>query len=68
MVFGQIISILFVIGMYLLIFAFILFLAYLVIRRAVRDGIMDARAHIKELEEPWSSATDEADAPSHAQH
>lgn len=67
MVFGQIISILFVVTMYLLIFLFILFLGYLVVRRAVRDGIMDARSRIKELEEPWSPAAGEPDAAPSAQ-
>ena len=67
MVFNQIIPILFVVVMYLLVFLFILSLGYLVVRRAVRDGIMDARARVKELEEPWSPA-DEADAPPHAQN
>lgn len=51
---GASFSILFVLAMYLLMFLFVLFLGYLIVRRAVRDGIMDARARIKELEEPWT--------------
>ena len=51
---GASLSILFAMTMYLLIFLFVLFLGYLVVRRAVRDGILDARARIKELVEPWT--------------
>lgn len=48
---GSLIAILFGLIMYLLIFLFVLFVAYLIIRRAVRDGILDARAKVKELED-----------------
>lgn len=47
---GSSIAILFGLIMYLLMFLFVLFVAYLIIRRAVRDGILDARAKVKELE------------------
>ncbi|MEA5019546.1 MAG: hypothetical protein VB027_04180 [Gordonibacter sp.] len=42
---------LFAIVIYLLFFLLIVWVAYRVIRKAVKDGILDARANIKELEE-----------------
>lgn len=37
---------------YLVFFLFIACALYFIVRRAVRDGIMDARAKVKELEDP----------------
>ena len=44
MMLEQVFPILFIVVMYLLVFLFILFLGYQVVRRAVRDGVLDARA------------------------
>ncbi|WP_143412137.1 hypothetical protein [Arabiibacter massiliensis] len=61
---GTLISVFCAMALYLLIFLFVLFVGYLIVRRAVRDGIMDARARIKELEEPWTPPAGPAAPPS----
>lgn len=48
---SSLITLLFAMVIYLLIFLFIVGIFYLVIRKAVMHGILDARAKIKELEE-----------------
>lgn len=53
---GILIDLAFALAIYLLIFVFVMFVAYLVIRRAVKDGILDARATVKNLEDPPTSA------------
>lgn len=37
---------------YLIVFLLVMCVLYFVVRRAVRDGIMDARAKVKDLEGP----------------
>ena len=64
MMLEQVFPILFIVVMYLLVFLFILFLGYQVVGRAVRDGVLDARARIKELEEPWPSVDEPGAHPS----
>lgn len=48
---GSLFAMITILLMYLLVFLFIIGIAYLVIRKAVLHGILDARAKIKELEE-----------------